>query len=139
MSKFYLFHLDLISKEKFSLEEIESIKESLKGDETSEIIEICKDVICQTKDGRIEIYAEDTGITCSSSEEILSFVKVLESKVNGFISGSSFEVGKEEPGFSESWIKGEFSWESEIREEQESWEDDTFWEDDWDGWNEEWN
>jgi hypothetical protein len=36
-----------------------------------------------TKDGRIEIYLEDTGISGDSGEEILSFVKLVESEIGG--------------------------------------------------------
>lgn len=141
MSRIFLFNIDLITKEDFSSRSIEEIKDRiLELGESSEISEVLSDVLQLTKDGRIEIYLEDTGISGDSGEEILSFVKLVEKDLGGFISGSSFEVGKDQPGSSEKWIRGEYSWDIEEKtEEEESWEDDTYWEDEWDEWNEEWN
>ena len=108
--------------------------------ENNEISEVFSDVLQMTKDERIEIYLEDTGISGDSGEEILSFVKLVESEIGGFISGSSFEVGKDQPGSVEKWIKGEYSWDLEEKlDEDDSWESDAYWEDEWNEWNEEWN
>ena len=99
MSKIFLFNIDLISKEDFTNKPLEKIKERiLELGEGNEISEVLSDVLQKTKDGRIEIYLEDTGISGDSGEEILSFVKLVESNIGGFISGSSFEVGKDQPG-----------------------------------------
>ena len=106
MSKIFLFNIDLISKEDFSNKPLEEIKEKiLELGENSEFSEVLCEVIQKTKDGRIEIYLEDTGISGDSGEEILSFVKIIESQIGGFISGSNFEVGKDLPGSAERWIK----------------------------------
>ena len=141
MSKIFLFNIDLISKEDFTNKPLEKIKERiLELGEGNEISEVLSDVLQKTKDGRIEIYLEDTGISGDSGEEILSFVKLVESNIGGFISGSSFEVGKDQPGPVERWIRGEYSWDLEEKlDEGDSWEDDTYWEDEWNEWNEEWN
>jgi len=141
MSKIFLFNIDLISKEDFSNKSLLEIKEEILDlGESNEISEILSEVLQITKDGRIEIYLEDTGISGDSGEEILSFIKLIESKFGGFISGSSFEVGKDQPGPVEKWVRGEYSWDLEEKlDEEDSWEDDTFWEDEWNEWNEEWN
>ena len=141
MSKIFLFNIDLISKEDFTNKPLEKIKERiLELGEGNEISEVLSDVLQKTKDGRIEIYLEDTGISGDSGEEILSFVKLVESNIGGFISGSSFEVGKDQPGPVERWVRGEYSWDLEEKlDEEDSWEDDTYWEDEWNEWNEEWN
>lgn len=141
MSKIFLFNIDLISKEDFSNKSLLEIKEEILDlGERNEISEILSEVLQITKDGRIEIYLEDTGISGDSGEEILSFIKLIESKFGGFISGSSFEVGKDQPGPVEKWVRGEYSWDLEEKlDEEDSWEDDTFWEDEWNEWNEEWN
>ena len=141
MSKIFLFNIDLISKEDFTNNPLEKIKERiLELGEGNEISEVLSDVLQKTKDGRIEIYLEDTGISGDSGEEILSFVKLVESNIGGFISGSSFEVGKDQPGPVERWVRGEYSWDLEEKlDEGDSWEDDTYWEDEWNEWNEEWN
>lgn len=141
MSKIFLFNIDLISKEDFTNKSLEEIKgKILELGENNEISEVLSDVLQKTKDGRIEIYLEDTGISGDSGEEILSFVKLVESNIGGFISGSSFEVGKDQPGPTEKWIRGEYSWDLEEKlDEDDSWEDDTYWEDEWNEWNEEWN
>jgi hypothetical protein len=141
MSKIFLFNIDLISKEDFTNNSLEKIKERiLELGEGNEISEVLSDVLQKTKDGRIEIYLEDTGISGDSGEEILSFVKLVESNIGGFISGSSFEVGKDQPGPVERWVRGEYSWDLEEKlDEGDSWEDDTYWEDEWNEWNEEWN
>ena len=141
MSKIFLFNIDLITKEDFSSRSMEDLKkEILEVGEGNEISDLFSDVLQLTKDGRIEIYLEDTGISGDSGEEILSFVKLIEKKLGGFVPGSSFEVGKDHPGPSERWIRGEYSWDLEEKpSEDESWEDDTYWEDDWNEWNEEWN
>lgn len=139
MSRFFLFSIDLISKEKFK-GCLEDLKAEISGiEEERDLSEMFVEVIQMTKDERIEIYAEDTGINRNSGEEILSFVKLIEKKVGGFISGSSFEIGKEIPNGTVKWIKTEYSWELEDSTEEESWEGDTYWEDRWDEWNEEWN
>jgi hypothetical protein len=139
MAKIFLFNIDLISKEDFSKESLDKIKDKiLELGENNEISEVLSDVMQVTKDGRIEIYLEDTGISGDSGEEILSFVKLIESEIGGFISGSGFEVGKDQPGSTEKWIKGEYSWEPE-EEVNDDWEDDSIWEDEWNEWNEEWN
>lgn len=141
MSKIFLFNIDLISKEDFTNKPLEKIKERiLELGEGNEISEVLSDVLQKTKDGRIEIYLEDTGISGDSGEEILSFVKLVESNIGGFISGSSFEVGKDQPGPVERWVRGEYSWDLEEKlDEGDSWEDETYWEDEWNEWNEEWN
>ena len=141
MSRIFLFNIDLITREEFPSESIGKIKEKILDlGESSEISEVFSDVVQLTKDGRIEIYLEDTGISGDSGEEILSFVKLVESKIGGFISGSSFEVGKDQPGPVERWVRGEYSWDLEEKlDEDDSWEDDTYWEDEWNEWNEEWN
>jgi len=141
MSKIFLFNIDLISKEDFTNKPLEKIKEKILDlGEGNEISEVLSDVLQKTKDGRIEIYLEDTGISGDSGEEILSFVKLVESNIGGFISGSSFEVGKDQPGPVERWVRGEYSWDLEEKlDEEDSWEDDTYWEDEWNEWNEEWN
>ena len=141
MSKIFLFNIDLISKEDFTNKPLEKIKERiLELGEGNEISEVLSDVLQKTKDGRIEIYLEDTGISGDSGEEILSFVKLVESNIGGFISGSSFEVGKDQPDPVERWVRGEYSWDLEEKlDEGDSWEDDTYWEDEWNEWNEEWN
>ena len=141
MSKIFLFNIDLISKEDFTNKPLEKIKEKILDlGEGNEISEVLSDVLQKTKDGRIEIYLEDTGISGDSGEEILSFVKLVESNIGGFISGSSFEVGKDQPGPVERWVRGEYSWDLEEKlDEGDSWEDDTYWEDEWNEWNEEWN
>ena len=141
MSKIFLFNIDLISKENFSNKSLEEIKgKILELGENNEISEVFSDVLQMTKDGRIEIYLEDTGISGDSGEEILSFVKLVESEIGGFISGSSFEVGKDQPGPVEKWVRGEYSWDLEEKlDEEDSWEADAYWEDEWNEWNEEWN
>ena len=89
MSKIFLFNIDLISKEDFANNSLEKIKERiLELGEGNEISEVLSDVLQKTKDGRIEIYLEDTGISGDSGEEILSFIKLIESEIGGFISGS---------------------------------------------------
>lgn len=141
MSRIFLFNIDLITKENFSSESMEDLREEILGlGESSEISEVFSDVLQLTKDGRVEIYLEDTGISGDSGEEILSFVKLVENHLRGFIPGSSFEVGKDQPGPSERWVRGEYSWDIEEKAgDDESWEEDTYWEDEWDEWNEEWN
>lgn len=140
MSEFFLFSIDLISKEKFkgNLDDLKSKISEL--EEENDLGEMISEVIQLTKDDRVEIYAEDTGISRNSGEEILSFIKLVEKEVGGFISGSSFEMGKETPNGIEKWVKSEYSWEPEDSpEEEESWEEESYWEDGWDEWNEEWN
>lgn len=141
MSKIFLFNIDLITKEDFSRKSLDDVKgKILDLGENNEISEVISEVMQKTKDGRIEIYLEDTGISGDSGEEILSFVKLIESELGGFISGSSFEVGKDQPGKTERWIRGEYTWDLEEKvEDDDSWEDDTYWEDEWNEWNEEWN
>ena len=144
MSKIFLFSLDLISKESFSNEEIDRIKSKILNLETDDdsLKEMICDVLQKTKDDKIEIYTEDTGISGNSGEEILSFIKKVESIVGGFIPGSSFEVGKDHPSKPEKWLRIEYSWEVEGEEEEDSespWDEDTYWENEWDEWNEEWN
>ena len=91
MSKIFLFNIDLISKENFSNKSLEEMRgKILELGENNEISGVLSDVLQMTKDGRIEIYLEDTGISGDSGEEILSFVKLVESSLGGFISGSSF-------------------------------------------------
>lgn len=141
MSKNFLFALDLISKDSFDVQELETLREKILSlDEGNEFFSMAYEVIQLTKDGRIEIYAEDTGISSDSGEEVLSFVKLIEHEVGGFISGSSFEVGKEHPGNSEKWVKVEYGWElQEEEKDEESWDNDAYWNDEWEDWNEEWN
>ena len=139
MAKIFLFNIDLISKEDFSKKSLDEIKgRILELGENNEISEVLSDVMQMTKDGRIEIYLEDTGISGDSGEEILSFIKLIESEIGGFISGSCFEVGKDQPGSVEKWVRGEYSWEPEEGID-DNWEDDSTWEDEWNEWNEEWN
>lgn len=143
MSKFFLLNIDLITREIYDPKNLERIKKKIsESGEGNEMAEVFCDVAQMTKDGRIEIYAEDTGIIINTGEEVLSFIKLVESKIGGFTPGSSFEIGKEIPGFSETWTRGEYLWESEEKKTEDyegSWEDDAYWEDSWDEWNEEWN
>jgi hypothetical protein len=139
MINFFLFSIDLISKEKFkgNLDDLRGKLYSL--EEGNDLGEMISEVLQLTKDERIEIYAEDTGIIINSGEEILSFVKLVEKEIGGFIPGSSFEVGKEIPNGTVRWIKTEYSWEPDDSSEEDSWGNDAYWEDKWDEWNEEWN
>lgn len=141
MSKVLLFTIDLISKNEFTPESIEIFKGKISQiGESSGLADLVSEIAQVTKDRRIEIYAEDTGITLDSSEEVLSLVKLIEKEAGGFISGSCFEVGKEIPGATERWTKAEYSWESEgMLEEEKSWDEEAYWDEEWDEWNEEWN
>lgn len=141
MSKIFLFTIDLITKGEFSESDVQTLKEKILSiEEKEDLSEVFSEVVQLTKDKRVEIYAEDTGITSDSGEEVLSFVKLVEEIVGGFIPGSSFEIGKENPGPSERWVKTEYSWETEdLPEEEEPWDEEAYWDDEWDEWNEEWN
>jgi hypothetical protein len=141
MAKNFLFLIDLISKEIFSEDDLTKLKSSLSSkDVGNDLTQMVLEIIQTTKDGRIEIYAEDTGININSGEEVLSFVKQLEKKIGGFVSGSSFEIGNDNPGPVEKWTKSEYAWESEETPEEDPWNDEPFWEEDeWEEWNEEWN
>lgn len=141
MSKFFLFTIDLISKEKFLSSDIQVLKEKIMSlGENVDLPGIISDVAQLTKDGRVEIYAEDTGININSGEEVLSFIKMLEKEIGGFVSGSYFEVGKENPSPTEKWVKSDYSWEAEeVPEEENSWDEGAYWNDEWEEWNEEWN
>ncbi len=138
MSSFFLSSIDLISKEKIkgSLEDLK--KKIFSLEEGNDLGEMISEVIQKTKDGRVEIYAEDIAINRNSEEEILSFVKLVEKELGGCIPGSTFEIEKEIPTSTVRWIKTEYSWEPDSTEE-ESWGEESYWEDKWDEWNEEWN
>ena len=141
MAKNFLFLIDLISKEVFSENDFIKLKSriSSKKDE-DDLSQMVLEIIQPTKDGRIEIYAEDTDIIVSSGEEVLAFIKSLEKEIGGFVSGSSFEIGKDSPGSIERWIRAEYNWESEETiEDEDAWDDDSSWEDEWEDWNKEWN
>ena len=141
MVKNFLFNLDLISigifsEEKLSLirGEIETIGEGLS------FSDIVIETVQLTKDDRVEIYLENEGISDGSAEEVLTFVRSLETFLGGFIPGSSFEWIQEHPSHIEMWERREYAWElSEEIEDAGSWEDDTYWEDEWEEWNDEWN
>ncbi len=141
MIKNFLFNLDLISKEIFSEEKLDPVKEEIEAiGEGLSFSDIVIETVQLTKDDRIEIYLENEGISDGSAEEVLTFVKSLETFLGGFIPGSSFEWIQEHPSHIERWVKGEYAWElSEEIEDEGSWEDDTYWEDEWEEWNDEWN
>lgn len=142
MSKVFLFTVDLISKNYFSDEELKTLRgKILEVGEESEVSSFLSEVVQLTKDGRAEIYMEDTGISGESGEDILSLIKSIEIEIGGFVPGSYFEVGKDQPGDGERWNKLEYGWEVEEgeTEEEKPWDDDAYWEDEWDDWNEEWN
>lgn len=138
MANNFLFIIDLISKEVFSESSLEKIKNKIRPEgEGNDLIDMAIELMQLTKDGRIEIYAEDTGINVDSGEEVLSFVKSLEKVIGGFVSGSTFEIGTDNPGPIEKWTKSEYSWETEESpEDEDPWNE---WEDEWEDWNEEWN
>ena len=142
MSKVFLFTIDLISKDLFSGEMLDDLKKKfIEVGEENELSCFLSEISQLTKDGRVEIYMEDTGISGSSGEEILVTIKAIEQEVGGFVTGSYFEVGKDQPGKGEKWNRFEYGWEVEEEEEEEEkpWDDDAFWEDEWEDWNEEWN
>jgi hypothetical protein len=141
MAKNFLFLIDLVSTEIFSEDSLEKLKSKISsGPEGNDLSEMVLEIIQLTKEGKIEIYAEDTGISVISGEEVLTFVKSLEKEVSGFISGSSFEIGKDQPGPIEKWTKSEYSWEAdETTGEEDPWDEEAYWEDEWEDWNEEWN
>ena len=142
MSKIFLFTVDLISKGPFTSEGLEKCKKRiLELEEEGEISSFLCDVIQLTKDGRIEIYAEDTGISGDSGEEFLSFIKLVEKEIDGFVPGSYFEIGKDQPGSTEKWVKQEYGWDIDEKEGagEDDWDEEAYWEDEWEDWNEEWN
>jgi hypothetical protein len=135
MIKNFLFNLDLITREIFPEEKLDSVKEEIETiGEGLSFSDIVIGAAQLTKDDRIEIYLENEGINDGSAEEVLTFVKSLETFLGGFIPGSSFEWIQEHPSHIERWVREEYAWElSEEIEEDDSWEDE------WDEWNEEWN
>lgn len=141
MSKTFLFTVDLISKGIFSPESLDAVKKSiLKREEEGVLSDLCE-IMQLTKDGRIEIYGEELAVEEDSGEDILSSIKLLEEEIDGFVSGSYFEVGKETPGGNERWNKVDYGWDLEEGEEEteDPWDDEAYWENEWDEWNEEWN
>ena len=88
MIKNFLFNLDLISREIFSEEKLDSAKEEIETiGEGLSFSDIVIETVQLTKDDRIEIYLENEGISDGSAEEVLTFVKSLETFLGGFISG----------------------------------------------------
>ncbi len=141
MVKNFLFNLDLISKVTFAEENLGPVRKEIEGiGEDLSFSDIVIETLQLTKDGRIEIYLENEGISDGSAEEVLAFVKSLENFLGGFIPGSSFEWIKEHPSHIERWVKGEYAWDlAEEIDDDRSWEEDTYWEDEWQEWNDEWN
>lgn len=141
MSKNFLLVIDLLSNRSFSEAEFSKIRGEMSLlKENNEFFNLVWEIIRTTKDQKIEIYAEDTGISSRSGEEILSLIKTIEEKVGGFTTGSFFEVGKDIPGISEKWTKSKYSWElEEFSEDEDPWGEENYWEEGWDEWNKEWN
>jgi len=137
---FFNFNVDLVSIGNFSSVPIEEKRKeilSLGGD--SEISRVFSDLTQKTKGGKIEIYGEDVEVYVSRgkeflnfNEEVFEFVKLVESKIGGFIPGSSIEVGKDPLFLPERWVKGKYSWDpEETPDEEDLWEGDVYWEDGW--------
>ena len=142
MSKTFLFTVDLISKTSFSKDSLEETKDKiLQEKEEGGIFSVLCDLMQLTKDGRVEIYGEELSIPEESGEEILSSIKEIENHLDGFVSGSYFETGKESPGMNEKWNRLDYGWDLEEEEEEseDPWDDEAYWENEWDEWNEEWN
>lgn len=141
MPSFFLLTLDLTSRGNFTPNSLNDIKDQISSlEEEIPLGNLVLEILDLTKEGRIEIYAEDTGILISSGEEILSSIKVLEGIMGEFSSGSCFEIGKDSPGSSEKWIRSGYSWEVEDPlEDEKSWEEDSYWGEEWEEWKEEWD
>lgn len=141
MPKIFIFTVDLISKKEFSKSKIQEMREKNSSlQRGNNLLDVVLDSIQQTKDGRMEIYLEDLRTIVNSREEALNFIKNLEERVGGFISGSCFEIGEEISSPYERWIRTDYSWEMEDSQQEENqWDKESYWEGDWEEWNEEWN
>ena len=140
MSKKILFNLDLTSKVKFTPERLEKLKAKiLEIGEDFSISTAISETSQLTREGKIEIYIEDGAINKDSPEEVLSFIKAVESKVGGFITGSYFSYTEEFSNVTVKWVREDYSWDLEDIEEDKTWDDGNYWENEWDEWNDEWN
>lgn len=140
MNKKILFNLDLTSKVKFTPDRLDKLKEKiLEIGEDFSISPIISETSQLTREGKVEIYIEDATIDEDSPEEVLSFIKSVESKVGGFIKGSYFSYTEEFSEGTVKWVREEYSWEIEDIEEDKSWDEGNYWENEWDEWNDEWN
>jgi hypothetical protein len=140
MHKKILFNLDLTSKGKFTPDRLEKLKEKiLEIGEDFSISTVISETSQLTREGKIEIYIEDGAINEDSPEEVLSFIKSVESKVGGFTTGSYFSYAEEFSNAPVKWVREDYSWDLEDIEEDKSWDDGNYWENEWDEWNDEWN
>ncbi len=140
MNKKLIFNLDLTSKGKFTPERLEKLKEKiLEIGEDFSISTVISETSQLTREGKIEIYIEDGAINEDSPEDVLSFIKSVESKVGGFTTGSYFSYAEEFSIFPVKWVREDYAWDLEDLEEDRSWDDENYWENEWDQWNDEWN
>jgi hypothetical protein len=134
MKKIFIPVIDLVSKKSITEEILKEKKFTLvEKFKNNEFFKFLVDKAQLTKEGKIEIYAEDIDIKISNLSEILNLIKIIEKEISGFCDGSYLEI-EDETGKIEKWEKSQFSWEIEVFED-----DKDEWEDGIESWEDEWN
>lgn len=133
MKSGYYLNVDLVSKKKFTQEDLEKIQSSLElNEDFFDICSILSGFISMNFSSHIEIYAEDIKFDTDKIAEIEDFIEILDSLVpGGWGNDSKIEWTSEYPEISYFWFKNSDSWESVTKDhdrgiwrEEEEWDEE---------------
>lgn len=106
------YHIDLVSKAKFDVHTLDSIRKSIEriiiDPEVRSLFVNCLDI---NESNRLEIYCESEGGKNISGDDLVEILEAVEGIVGGFIDGSRIELRIEIPLTEKVWVKDGFGWE----------------------------
>jgi macrodomain Ter protein organizer (MatP/YcbG family) len=84
MKSSYYLNIDLVSKRKFTQEDLEKIKNSLElNEDFFDLCSILAESISMNFSSHIEIYVEDAEFDSDKLNEVEEFVNILDSTISG--------------------------------------------------------
>jgi len=112
MKSSYYLNVDLVSRRKFTNEDLGKIKNSLElNEDFFDLCSILAESISMNFSSHIEIYAEDIEFDSDKLNEIEEFVNILDSTIlGGWGNDSKIEWTSEYPNISYLWFKNNDTW-----------------------------
>jgi hypothetical protein len=112
MKSNYYLNVDLVSKKKFSPDDLEKIKNDLElNEDFFDLCSILSESISINFSNHIEIYVEDVEFDSDKMNEVEEFVTVIDSTISGgWGNDSKIEWTSEYPNISYLWFKNDEDW-----------------------------
>lgn len=112
MESNYYLNIDLVSKKKFSPEDLGKIKNALElNEDFFDLCSILSESISINFSNHIEIYAEDVEFDSNKMSEVEEFVSIIDSTISGgWCNDSKIEWTSEYPNISYLWFRNNEDW-----------------------------